>query len=135
MALGVNDFIAPNGLLEPFLFPKKTAQQSLDELTARVTVWLNQSYGALSGVAASSIDDATRYYVYFRCYDAIYQRMLVDPAKIKLHSGKTETEKSDEQLKEFGRLRDKYENAYKELLPVDATPTRRSMSIGLNVKV
>lgn len=135
MALGLNDLISPKGLLEAYLFPKKTPELSQTELEARVTEWLNQSYGALAGIPSASIDEATRYYVYYRAYESVYQRMLIDPTKVTLNSGKSNVENSDAKLKEFGRLRDHYRAAYESLLPSDPTPKRRSMSVDVRVKV
>lgn len=83
MAVTVESLRAPRGEVESWMFPQDRTPQALD---ARLTAYIQDATVKLEGaeIAEGDKDEVTRNYVYYRVYDAVYKRLLIDPAKADL---------------------------------------------------
>lgn len=73
MALLPASFIHPVGKLQPSMFPG-------EDLTAIVTVWIADAVTMVASLAPSVQDTAGAFWVYYRAYDAIAQRVGASPS-------------------------------------------------------
>lgn len=83
MAVDVESLRAPRGEVEPWMFPQDRTPQALD---ARLQAYLDDATAKLDGaeVEEEDKDEVTRNYAYYRVFDAVYKRLLIDPAKADL---------------------------------------------------
>lgn len=83
MAVTVESLRAPRGEVEPWMFPQDRTPQALD---ARLQAYLDDAAAKLQGaeVANEDRDEVVRNYVFYRVFDAVYKRLVIDPSKADL---------------------------------------------------
>ena len=119
------ELIAPQGDLEPVLFPAETPEASYNELLTRVTAHLDEVEGLIANVAAANKDAARKAFVRWRIYTAVVIHITRPPASATLDSGKTQWSFLVSQMSVYEDLRDKAEAEFTSYLPVDPTPAEK----------
>ena len=138
MALQADDFISPKGILEPGLFPAKTAAQSRAILLERVEAYILQGNEVLQSVAPAGFDNAMRAYVNYRTFEAVLQLMRRNPTQTTLDGGNKSLTFTAQQIKDTERERDRWERTYLDFIPdvpgAD-NPVARSRSSRMKVRI
>src|SRR5574337_832347 len=81
MAVTAADLLAPAGRLDPaVLWPT----ESLADVQSRIAAYLTDAVLRTASFAAADIDAAVTAWVYYRAYDAVYQRIISTPASATL---------------------------------------------------
>ncbi len=140
--LRAEDLIAPSDLypdgkgdLEPYLFPEKTPELSLNKLIAKVNGLLTQAQTEIQPVASAFQDKAAFAFVHWQIFAQVCQSMYRTPNSTSLDSGKTTVSFTDEQRKFFVEERDRWEYIFKDYLPKPEELPLRSGSIKMKVRI
>lgn len=129
--LVAEDLLAPKGRIEgKSFFP----DLSLTDLVARVGEYLEQAYirTASDGIPAGDVDDAARYLVYNRAFDAVYLSLLSNPLSSATPEGGTASF-AIAQAEQFRQMASDALDDYSALVPVDGAPpvSLRASTVGV----
>lgn len=125
--LTVEQLIAPAGEIERAMFPDDDG----DQLKARVTIWLNEATSRVAAVAAAEVDNATRAYVNFRAFRAVYLRLSALPTSVSITDEGSHGYTADQAVR-FGKLADEAYAEFIALVPsAAATVTREARQPGV----
>lgn len=120
MAVTHDDLLAPEGELEPSLFPS----DDTSALSARLVAYVAAAMARLSTYPAGTIsaavaDAATRAYAYAEAYAAVYRRMAAQPTSWTIVD-QGSTSYSVQQAREFKQLSDAKRAEFESYLPIAA---------------
>lgn len=123
MAVTHDDLLAPEGELDPSLFPSDDASA----LSTRLDAYIAAAAARLAAYPTGSISDdvadaATRAYAYAEAYAAVYRRMAAQPMSTTL-ADQGSVSYNVQQAREFKVLSDEKRAEFASYLPVAAPDT------------
>lgn len=117
MSLEPTQLIAPEGEIEPAMFPTDTAEQLAHRVQAYITAGTEKA--SADGVDAGDLDDAARAWAYYRAFRAVFVRLSATPSSITLND-QGGTARLLTQIVHFDKLAADYLTEYTGLVPAAA---------------
>lgn len=112
--------IAPEGEIEPAMFPGDSPTALADRVQAYITAGTDKA--TADGVAAGDLDAAARAWAYYRAFRAVFVRLSASPSSVSL-ANQGGSSRTTSQISEFAALAEGWRTDYLALVP-EAPPPR-----------